>query len=173
MIKQFLIAATLAFAAPSAVFAQGVGSFEQYRDEAAVTVASDKAYLLLRVPEAANSIFFLRVPTQAELAAYEAAKRAEYERKDRDESFEEFYFEWEDNLNLYEVRPKREDVERGDKLRVQLVAVPAGEYVVYGLGYNNFMYQCNCLGTVGFEAQPGVVTDLGTYLISAAWEPSP
>ncbi|MBV7259229.1 hypothetical protein [Erythrobacter crassostreae] len=173
MIGRFITACALALTLPVSALAKDDTSFAQLRKEEAVTVNPEKAYFLFRVPDAANSIFFLRVPSKADLAAYETAKRAEYDRKKRKMPYEEFVFDWEEVPNLFEVRPKRKYVEIGDKLRVQIVEAPAGEYVVYGVGYNGYMYQCNCMGTVGFVAEPGKVTDLGTYLVSNAWDPSP
>ncbi|TRD10775.1 hypothetical protein FGU71_02090 [Erythrobacter insulae] len=173
MIFAAMLAAVLPFASPSAVLAKDESGFVQLRKEEPVEIAADRAYFLMRVPEAANSIFFLRVPSDEELQSYEAAKRAEYDRKSRKMPYEEFVFDWEDVTNLYEVRPKRQYVELQPEMRVQIVAAPPGDYVVYGLGYNGFLYQCNCMGSVGFSAKAGQVTDLGTFLISNAWDPSP
>lgn len=173
MIARIIFATVMALAMSGALAARDEIGFEQFRKQEAIAVEPDKAYFLFRVPEAANSIFFLRVPSEDELAAYEAAKRTEYDRKDRKMPYEEFVFDWEGAANLYEVRPKRHYVQLDGKLRVQVVEAPAGEYVVYGIGYNGHMYQCTCMGTVGFIAAPGEVTDLGTYLISTAWDRSP
>ena len=55
--------------------------------------------------------------------------------------------------------------------RIYLIEAPAGEYVLYGLTYANGragLYVCMCLGTVGFEAKAGQVTNLGEFLSDVA-----
>lgn len=166
------IAMSLGLAATPALAADETG-FTQFRREEAVTIQPDKAYVLFRVPVAQNTVFLLRVPTPAELAAYDAAKRTVYAQKEREESFEEFVFDWVDGTpNFYGVWGGREYARPEKDFRVYLAEVPPGEYVVYGLGARNFIVQCNCLGSVSFPATAGEVTDLGTLLISPAAGPS-
>jgi hypothetical protein len=50
-------------------------------------------------------------------------------------------------------------------VRTYLIAVPAGSYVIAGNSFGA-MGTCMCMGTVGFEATPGVITDLG-YVLAA------
>lgn len=147
--------------------------FVQIRKEAPVTIKPDKAYFLIRAPKAKNSLMLLRVPSEEDLAEYEQAKRAEYEKKDRDESFEEFTFDWEDKTNLYELRVTHHYARPEKDMRIALAEAPPGDYIYYGIGFAGYLYQCHCMGTVGFTAEPGKITDLGTSLITAAWEPSP
>jgi hypothetical protein len=152
---------------------QGDTGFVQFRKEEPVTIKQDKAYLLVRQPDAKNNLLLLRVPSEAELAAYEAAKRAEYDRKERKTSYEEFVFEWEEVSNFYSIKVTHHYARPEKNLRVLLVEVPPGEYVLYGVGYANILYSCHCQGSVGFTAEPGKITDLGTSLVAPAWEPSP
>ncbi len=147
--------------------------FVQFRKEEPVTIKQDKAYLLVRQPDAKNNLLLLRVPSEAELAAYEAAKRAEYDRKERKESYEDFVFEWEEVSNFYSIKVTHHYARPEKNLRVLFVEVPPGEYVLYGVGYASILYSCHCQGSVGFTAEPGKITDLGTSLVAPAWEPSP
>lgn len=152
---------------------QDNSGFVQFRKEEPVTIKPDKAYLLVRQPDVKNNLLLLREPSSAEMAAYEAAKRAEYDRKERKESFEEFVFEWEEVSNFYSIKVPHHYARPEKNLRVLFVEVPPGEYVLYGVGYASFLYSCHCQGSVGFTAEPGKITDLGTSLVAPAWEPSP
>lgn len=134
----------------------------------------------------------MRVPTEVELERYEVAKadafaealpslNSQYEREvKRYQSYgdtskpapqkpaiESFAFVWDEVANLQDVDygdifAKTEDEE------TFLVEAKPGEYVLYGFtpstGLPRLMF-CMCLGTVGFTANAGEVTDLG-YLIS-------
>ena len=58
-----------------------------------------------------------------------------------------------------------------------LVQVLPGDYVLYGASYGSSFYKptlfaCMCLGTVGFSAPPGIVTDLGYFMGDMAHRPS-
>ena len=81
--------------------------------------------------------------------------------------------DWEGGSNFYSIVVPRHYSRPEKDLRVTLVELPPGDYVVYGIGYAKYLYQCHCQGTVGFTAKAGVVTDLGHSLITPAWEPSP
>jgi hypothetical protein len=50
--------------------------------------------------------------------------------------------------------------------------VTPGDYIFYGEGFGGYLMECMCLGTVGFNAPAGQVTDLGTMLIAYAARPS-
>lgn len=59
-----------------------------------------------------------------------------------------------------------------------LVELVPGDYVFYGAAYGSSFYKstlhaCLCLGTVGFSAPAGVVTDLGYFMGDMAHRPSP
>jgi hypothetical protein len=77
-----------------------------------------------------------------------------------------FNFVYEEIQNLQAIDQSRALV-RGRPESILLVEVVPGDYVLYGASYGQAgsqLYVCMCLGTVGFSAQPGVVTDLGTFL---------
>jgi hypothetical protein len=177
MIRRIVSAALMAICAlaiaPNAAAKKAEAGFSQIRKEASVTLKADKAYLLIRAPKMKSSIFVLRVPTEQELADYQTAKRAEYDRKKRGVPFEAFVFEWEGASNLYELRPTKHYSRPAKDMRVVLAEAPPGDYIVYGIGYNGILSQCHCMGTIGFPAKAGTITDLGTSLVTPAWEPSP
>jgi len=58
------------------------------------------------------------------------------------------------------------------RLAFVLFDVPSGEYILYGHGGRSAMFQCFCLGTIGFKAPPGQITDLGTMLTAQASRPT-
>jgi hypothetical protein len=56
-------------------------------------------------------------------------------------------------------------------VRVHLLEVTPGDYLLYGLsmaGAAPTLATCFCLGTVSFNARPGMVTDVGAILIGNA-----
>lgn len=60
---------------------------------------------------------------------------------------------------------------------VYLVELLPGDYVLYGASYGSSFYKpilhaCLCLGTVGFSAPAGIVTDLGYFMGDMAHRPS-
>ncbi|ASK87851.1 hypothetical protein [Sphingorhabdus sp. SMR4y] len=134
----------------------------------------------------------MRVPTEIEIERYEIAKSSafakqlpilnrQYERElkryqsrgdnaapaPQKPSIDSFAFVWDEIANL-------QDVDYGDAFlktddeEIFLVEAKPGEYILYGFtpstGLPRLMF-CLCLGTVGFTANAGEVTDLG-YLIS-------
>ncbi len=167
------------------------GEFRQFKAGEMIELRADRAYILLRLDTDLSKFGadILRVPQAAEIAGYEAAKRKEYDaalakaqaklaKNPKDKSVEkfpsyaDFSFAYEGRPNLFELTPHKSLLTVA-KLVTVLAEVTPGEYVIYGEGYAGFLYQCFCLGTVGFTAKPGAVTDLGTMLFAKAWEPSP
>jgi len=53
-----------------------------------------------------------------------------------------------------------------------LVAVKPGTYVIFGADFGPGVRTSLCLGTVKFEAKPGVITDLGYVLVALFREPT-
>lgn len=134
---------------------------------------------------------FMRVPSAEENAAYAAAKEAayaealpklteEYQRAVEKHaskgdaagpaplppSIDRFPFTWDEVANLSDVDFSDTLVKSSDE-NTYLVEVPAGEYVFYGLTPSMGLPRivvCFCLGTVGFTAEAGEITDLG-YVI--------
>jgi hypothetical protein len=157
-------------AAPAAAQAPG---FVQFREKDTVTLRPDRAYVMIRSLGFASAVFLLREPGADELAAYDSAKRAEYARKPRKEPIEAFPFAWEGATNFYALDMTKPFARPAKDSRIVLMEVPPGDYVVYGIGYGKIVAQCHCLGSVGFTAKPGVITDLGTSLVAFASDPSP
>lgn len=163
----------------------------QFKAGEPITLRADKAYVLIGLDTDLSKFdaVILRVPGKAEIAAYEAAKHAAFDEalskakaklaknpKDKSVerlgSYDNFLFNYDARYNLLSVRPNTA-LANLNKVSTVLAEITPGEYVVYGEGYANFIYQCFCLGTVGFTAKAGEVTDLGTMLFAKAWEPSP
>lgn len=156
-----------------------------------ITLRADKAYVLLGLDTDLSKFdaVILRVPDRLEITEYEAAKHKAYDaamaiakgklaKNPNDKSVErlgsyaDFRFNYDKSLNLFSIRPKTA-LANLNKVSTVLAEITPGDYVVYGEGYAGFIYQCFCLGTVGFTAKAGEVTDLGTMLFAKAWEPSP
>lgn len=184
-----LAALGLVLAAVPALGAEA--EWRQFKAGEPLILRADRAYILLRLDTDLSKFDanLLRVPEQAESDAYEAAKRQAYDealgkararlaRNPKDKSaerlgrYEDFQFLYGGRPNLFSLRPGKSLVTAG-KIATALAEVAPGDYVVYGEGYSGFLYQCFCLGTVGFTAKAGEVTDIGTMLFAKAWEPSP
>lgn len=145
-------------------------------------------------PQNSNPLepLLMRIPGSDEVARYEAARAAafaealpglikahqramEQYRKVGAEagspppapSLERFAFSWDEVANLQDVDFGRKFA-RGAEEETFLVEALPGDYVLYGFtpstGLPRLMV-CMCLGSVGFSAKAGEVTDLG-YLIS-------
>ena len=145
-------------------------------------------------PQNSNPLepLLMRVPGSDEVARYEAARSAafakalpdltkahqramEQYRKAGDAagppppapSLETFAFSWDQVGNLQDVDFGRKFAREAEEETFLVEALP-GDYVLYGFtpstGLPRLMV-CMCLGTVGFSAKAGEVTDLG-YLIS-------
>jgi hypothetical protein len=176
MIVRLTLALFAVLGAAVAASAQDGPNFQHFRDGAAVVPSAGKAYLLIRMPEQSVSTklqpVFLRKPSQAELAAYRAAKQEAHTKAGAKAGpIESFAFEYPGATNLFQIENGKSYTREG-KDRIFVIAVEPGDYVFYGLGFNKFLWQCNCLGTVSFTAKPGQITDLGAILIDLAWEPS-
>lgn len=165
--------------------------FREFRTPgAAVTLRPDRAYLLFRLPQPPgvypNQPIFLRIPTADEMSRYLAARRAafataeprlmrEYQNRlqrrrspsdpePRRPSLETFEFRYSATRNMNFVDFNDEYWGRIPE-RVYLIEALPGDYVLYGLmGWGGGIGVCMCLGTVGFSAEPGVITDLGYFL---------
>jgi hypothetical protein len=168
------------------------GELREIRAGEAVVLRPDRAYFLFRTLQppgvVPNSPVFLRIPTAAELDRYREARVRAYEaalpRLTRlyDEArqrrplagpppqpprLETFNFVDSDQQNVDFVDLGRAFF-RGRPESFYLVEAAPGDYVFYGLRYGNGsggLHVCMCLGTVGFSAAAGVITDLG-YILS-------
>jgi hypothetical protein len=192
MKRVFALAAALlvAIGAPAAQAKQASGVVS-IRAGAPVTIAADKAYILFRTSRFKSGEFsvqpvFLRVPGEQELAEYRAAKQAAFDKdlpklmkhyeashgKEPKPDIEDYGFTDKDHGNVFTVGSGTA-LEDAPAQRTFLVEVPAGKYVLYGLGIATAAVgTCFCLGTVSFHAEPGIVTDLGTILVAKASDTS-
>lgn len=163
------LAAILACALPSAASAAPSEEVRLIRAGEAVQLRDDRAYLLLRIARkgVGQTPVILRVPEEAELARFESAKRAAYAKKPRKVSYEDFVFDYDGATNLHGLGPNKAFVE-DENVATVLAEVRPGRYILYGHGYSGFLYQCLCLGTVGFTAAPASITDLGTFMTDTA-----
>ncbi len=176
MMIRFALAALLALVLPPAAKAQDGPAFQHFRAGSSITLAPDKAYFLIRMPEESVSTklqpVFLRKPSAAELAAYREAKLAAHVKAGKDAGpFESFEFEYTAATNLFQIENGKFLAKEGND-RLFLIAADPGDYVFYGVGFNKFLWQCNCMGTVSFTAKPGQITDLGAILITLSWKES-
>jgi hypothetical protein len=157
-----------------------------------VTIKPDRAYILFRTNRAKSGIIpinpiFLRVPSEAEIADYRAARQAAFAkdlpkltkawqdagRPGPGPDVETYGFTYKGHINVFDVDSGKYIADAPNE-RAYLAEVPPGDYVLYGSGMGGSVLSvCNCLGTVGFHAGPGVVTDLGTLLINKAQDKSP
>lgn len=140
-----------------------------------IQLAATKAYVLVRLDTDffKFSVHILRIPSREEMDAYEAAKHAAFDKAGKKAGpYEAFVFDYDGRPNFLSLTPKKPAAMAG-KLALVLAEIPAGDYLVYGEGINNYLYECFCFGTVGFTARAGTVTDLGTMFFAKAWAPSP
>jgi len=138
-----------------------------------VIVAQDRALVVLRIqsPWSMMSAFLMRIPSAAEISAYEAAKRAAYDKAGKKAGpYESFVFDYQGAPNFYEL-PVKKAMVRG-AVALVVAELPPGDYILYGEGYSSFLYECMCFGTVGFTLHAGQATDLGTFLVDKGWEQS-
>lgn len=166
--------ATSAVATPLRAEPDATGEFRQIRAGEALQLRPDRAYLLLRVDTSVGkfSAFILRVPSQSETDAYEAAKRAAYAKAGAKAGpLETFVFDYGGRPNFFALSPKK-PLASDRKVATVLAEVTPGDYIFYGEGFGGYLYECFCLGTVGFAAPAGQVTDLGTMIVDRASKPS-
>lgn len=195
-----VIAGLIAWAAPAAAEPKLAPEFVQITAKDGVSIKPGKGYILYRTNAKGYGPAFMRLPTRAELDAYQAAKRAAFEkdkpkliaerdkaiaRKAADEAagkpsrvpvppdptLDNYYFVYTDVLNLQALAPGKV-LEKGKDESVMLLEVNPGDFILYGAGYRNVLTTCMCLGTVGFGVQAGQIVDLGTILIDGAWQKS-
>jgi hypothetical protein len=171
-----LLAAIASFVALCAVpaAARDVPEYRQFRAGEPIVIAPDKAYVLVRLDTDLSKFgaHILRIPAQAEMDDYEAAKRAAFDKAGKKAgSYESFVFDYDKAHNYSALAPGKSLAMSG-KMALVLAEIPPGDYVLYGMGFGNYLYECFCYGTGGFHAKAGV-TDLGSMLFAKAWQPSP
>ena len=147
--------------------------FRPIRAGEAVTIRPDKAYLLLRLDRRGTDQdpVILREPDDAEIARYESARNAAFVKRGSKGNIDAFVFDYDGPPNLFILSHGKSISASKDQATV-LVEVQPGNYVLYGQGFGKVLFQCHCLGTVGFAAAPGEITDVGTYVSDDASKPS-
>lgn len=198
---RLLPALLLLLALPAVAPAAPVDEMVEIEAGRPLTIRPDRAYLLFRTirPEGVPSVepIFLRIPSQAEMDRYVAARRrawlaaepelirkreAQLRKKAQAEaegreykgqipappSFETFNFVYDEVANVRRVDSDKPFV-AGRPESLYLVEVLPGDFVLYGASYGSAsvkpsLFACMCLGTVGFAAPAGVVTDLGYFM---------
>jgi hypothetical protein len=155
--------------------------FRRVRPEGVLSVEP----VFLRIPSAAEMARFAAARRQAwqkaepDLLRKRAAqlrRKAEVEATGRDykgeippePSFETFNFVYDEVANVRRVDTDRPFVKAPPE-NFYLVEVLPGDFVLYGASYGSAalkpsLFACMCLGTVGFQAPAGVITDLGYFM---------
>lgn len=169
-----ILAAVATLAAPAV--ARDDPAFRQNAAGEPLTLRPDRAYVLIRVKKSAHAGWvaptFLRVPGEAEIAAFEQLRRAAYAKAgSRAGPYEEFAFQHKDFGNLYGVNLGR-NVAETDTLRTVMLDLAPGTYVLVGNGMRRGMWTCFCLGTVQLTVAAGELADGGTFFGEMASKPS-
>lgn len=179
-----LLAAILVSALPQAATAKEM-LYEPLRAVPA-QLDKDRAYVLVRVSTAKSGLasiesVLMRIPQEEELAEYYAAKKAAYETalakraktnsSDSIPSLEEFDFTYSKISNIFSI-PAGKFLEDGE-MRTILLSVPPGDYVLYGVATGDTLAVCNCLGTLQFKAEAGIITDMGALYADKVHKDSP
>jgi hypothetical protein len=136
---------------------------DQFAKGQAVRLDPAKAYLLVRTADALGSGYFS--PVLYRVISAEEAQQAEtlYQKTPGD---------WQEKAtpNVVVLSGGR-PLEEGDGGRVMLAPVPPGTYLLGGIATSagggpqrGFMVASLAMGTVQFEARPGVITDMGHVL---------
>lgn len=153
--------------------------FRPIREKDPFVFHGDRGYVLLRSDTDLSkfTLDILRVPSEAEMAAYDAARREAFDKfkvrkGEKAGSIDNFVFDYAGRPNFFELNPGKRLTMVG-KVAMILAELTPGIYIAYGTGFGGFTYQCLCLGTVQFTVNAGEVTDLGSLLVAKAWEPSP
>ena len=92
----------------------------------------------------------------------------------KDPAYNDFSLDTGNLRNVYNLWNKKpyETVSPLPVLPVQLIETLPGDFIVYGVGSPNAYLLCFCLGTVGFSAKAGEITDVGTFMTDRADLPS-
>jgi hypothetical protein len=144
-----------------------LGDEQQFTNGQTIKLDPGRAYILVRVIGKEDCGFanivclratplFFRVLSSAELDQANALAQQDPDH-------------WRDHVasNVFEPTPDSPYLEDGDE-EVFLTSVEPGTYLLGGIALagsgNGVMVTSFCMGTVKFEAKPGVITDLGTIV---------
>lgn len=185
MIRPLLLALLMLSAAHSAAAKGGDGVVSH--KSAPTALDPGKAYLLFRSSTAKSGMIniehvFLRIPTEAEIEAWKAARQAAYDadlpklqkraKGGPVPTIGEYSFDYAGPGNVFAI-DAGDFIEDGE-MRQFLVEVPAGDYVLYGISVGGRgVSTCNCLGTVRFAAKAGEMTLLGSLYADKVHKESP
>jgi hypothetical protein len=199
--RQFFAAFSgLIFCFPTMSVANPVDELVEIRGNAPLVMKSNRAYFLFRLSSGGMQPNFLRIPTAIELEVYDQAKRDAFVKaepaliKERDDqilkqseakrrgaefaelippvpSLDNFRFSYFGITNRQNIDAGRAYIKAKPANTFLVEAVP-GRYVLYGAGWKAATSTCLCLGTIGFMAEPGVITDLGEIIIAYAHKKS-
>lgn len=141
--------------------------------------------IFLRIPSRAEMARYMAARREAWLRAEpglirqreaQLRKKAEAEAEGREfkgevpppPSVETFNFPYDEVANVRRVDADRPFVKARPE-SIYLVEVLPGDFVLYGASYGSSalkpsLFACMCLGTVGFAAPAGAITDLGYFM---------
>jgi hypothetical protein len=141
----------------------------------------NKSYILMRSNHAKAGLSslrhtFLKEPSKDEIAAYYAAKQVAFEQarpnlmKQAEQdpknypvpTIDNFNFTYDAIQNVFSVDTSN-FIEGGEE-RTVLIEVDPGTYILYGAS-ERALLTCNCLGTVKFVADAGVITNIGSLYL--------
>lgn len=140
----------------------------QFKNNEPITIKSDEAYVLVRTTslrlgwlgvEWDFSPILIRVLNAKELADATSLMQNDPRR-------------WKDKLESNLVIPDTDDrYVKQDQLDTYLISVKPGTYVLGGMSHG-MADPSLCMGTVSFEAKPGMLTDLGTIVMAEDRKPT-
>jgi len=159
----------IAFSAPAFCKTDTSADFRLIDVGDALQLRSDRAYVLLRIDTSLDrfSAVLLRIPAQAEIDAFEQVIHTA-DGGLRSKKASVYYH---GRTNLYELSSLKASEKIG-KIVTVVAEVPPADYVFYGEGARGSLKECMCLGTVGFSASAGQITDIGTMFTAYAAKPS-
>lgn len=192
-----LVAIAALAALPSAATAQVKAIEEKNLTSGKQTLDPSRGYIFISGPVRQFGMFF-KQPTPADIAAYEAEWRKEFEEARED--YPKKYARWKRDYETFKdtkVKIDPEPIEpternftigpieirhtasygpqfifsKGEGYFTYLMEVDPGGYTYYGPVYAvvaPYGGRCMCMGSVKFEVKPGVITNLGNFL-SLRW----
>lgn len=153
MIRSTLISLFASLSFGSAATAQSTQEMTEIRNQATVDIRSDRTYFLFR-NDAPFGPALLRMPTDKEMHLYDTSRDSTKNIR---------------NLGIIDMG---KPYQKSGTTKTFLIEAMPGDYVLYGFGWQQFLYTCLCLGTVSFAGHAGEIVDLGTLLVAEAFKPS-
>jgi hypothetical protein len=117
--------------------------------------------------QAAPKLREARAKILARKASAEAASKPFKEAVPPEPALDNFEFAWDGAINIENAELGKPYL-KGATEETYLMEMRPGDYVVYGASFGGILkpglHVCFCLGTVGFTAKAGEITDLGYWL---------